>query len=453
MRVSVKLISVVFAVALGSASVAVAAPPPPMTVVLHQASGLPISYFQLQAKPGTYQSVGTLELRNRGRRPVSVLLDPLDGVTATTLGSAYDVRGLSVHGPSRWTRLSSRRVVLAARGRASVAVAVSLPPGAQPGDYLSGIGVQALVAPRPVKVRANVAISSTQRYAIGLEVRVPGPRHPLIDLTSAAIMRDPAGVTFAVHMRNAGNVILQNVHGTVLITRGQRVVARVPLGPGTFITGTSIAYPIPTPREQPQQGAVYRVRAVVHYDGAVARLDTVVRFGRRDALRQQDFGGPKAPSPTGFPVLPVTLAVVVLGLAAPGSAFLWRRRIGLLPPLRTIEQALTAAQRAGSPLSLIVLSADRDDLASGRLAATVRARLRRSDRLCRLDDHALLVVAPDTDTVTAEALAADIGRHVERTHQSAQRMKINVHDADTTATAADLLAGITHPRTEALQVG
>src|SRR4051794_38136693 len=106
-RRSSKLIAIAaFAAAIACPSAASAAPAPPMTVELHQPSGRPISYFLLQARPGRQVSAGTLELRNRRSRPITVLLDPIDAVTASTLGSAYAVRGLSTHGSARWTRLA-----------------------------------------------------------------------------------------------------------------------------------------------------------------------------------------------------------------------------------------------------------------------------------------------------------------------------------------------------------
>src|SRR3954471_23034482 len=87
-----------FAAAIAFPSAAPAAPAPPMTVELHQPSGRPISYFQLPARPGRQVSAASLELRNPRAEPVTVLLDPIDAVTTTTLGSAYEVRGLPIHG-------------------------------------------------------------------------------------------------------------------------------------------------------------------------------------------------------------------------------------------------------------------------------------------------------------------------------------------------------------------
>jgi hypothetical protein len=449
---SSRLIAIIaLAMAMAGAAPAGAAPAPPVTVALHQASGLPISYFQLRARPGRAVSVGTLEVRNLGARPITVLIDPIDAVTATTLGSAYDVRGLAIHGPARWTRLGRRRVLLAPHGTANVSVTALVPAGAGPGDFLSGIGVQAVARPQQTKVRANVAISSTQRYAVGLEVRLPGPRHPLIQLTRASIKRDPAGIVFSIFGRNSGNVILQNVQGSALITQGSRVVARTAMGPGTFVTGTSIAYPIPTPQEKPRQGAVYRVRAQLHYNGGVARLDTLVRFGRLDALRQQAFGGPRAPRQGGFPWLILSVVAVALALAALLAALLWRRRDGgERSPLRTLDRALAAARTSGAPLSVIVVAAEAGGAGSRPVASALRPRLRRTDRLCRLDDGALLIVAPDTDPETADALAADLRRHIERTNGAPRGTDVQVCAASGETTAAELLDRATHPSSDAL---
>jgi len=117
----------------------------------------------------------------------------------------------------------------------------------------------------------------------------------LLHDSRARVTREPSGLTFYVQARNPGNAILQGVRGGILVTRGHRTVVRAAIGPGTFVSGTSIAYPLMAPREQPHEGAVYRVRAVMRYaHGKVARLDTQVRFGHVAAETQQDFGGPRA---------------------------------------------------------------------------------------------------------------------------------------------------------------
>lgn len=312
-------------VAFGLASPAPAAPPPPMIVEVHPASGGVKSYLDLSARPGTVTKAGTLELRNRLDRQIRVALDRVDGLTASTLGSAYRVRGSKIRGSTRWIRLSARRVTLPPHGRKKVDVVVSPRPNARPGDYLSGIGVQALGKRPKTKTAGNLAIASIQRYAIGVVVRVPGPRHPLIRFTGARVVREPAGVTFFISAGNRGNVILQGVRGQVTITQNKRLVARRPIGPGTFITRTSIAYPLLVAGERPSEGTTYRVRAFMRYGSRTTRLDTRVRFGHRSARQQAEFG--KATSHSGAGFLTVLLAAVAgVAVVATGAfMLLWLR--------------------------------------------------------------------------------------------------------------------------------
>src|SRR3954453_12163370 len=298
MRTPSKLIAspalVVTAAALAAAFApgASAAAPPAMTVVVHPASGASGSYFTLSPDPGRWSLAGTIEVRNRRNRPLVVRVDPVSSLTASTLGSAYGMAAAKSTGQTAWIRLPKRRIRLAPRQKVSVPVAVKVPSDVSPGDFLSGISVQAVGAESERRLRGNVAISSVERYAVGLLMDIPGPRHPQIRISRAKVTREPAGLSFFLHATNAGNAILQNVRGTLLVTRGKRTVARAKIGPGTFVSGTSIDYPLLVPREEPREGAVYRVRAVMRYHGGVARFDSRVRFGHKAAQAQQDFGGP-----------------------------------------------------------------------------------------------------------------------------------------------------------------
>jgi hypothetical protein len=299
MSLSTHLIRRAPVLAAAAAAVAAAAVPahaataPPIVVSLVQSSGSPASFFEVAGRPGRTVTAGKLVIRNRTHKRVRVLIDPVDAVTATTLGSAYKVRGLAINGPTRWTRVSRKRVYVGPRGKATIRVRVRVPKRARPGDYLSGIGVQTSGRRKMTKVRSNVAVSSVQRYAVGVEVALPGARHPRIDLTGARVERQPSGVVFQVHARNSGNAILKNVKGSIRISTSGRTVARIPILPGTFVTGTSIDYPAPARREQPKSGTEYRVHADMVYAGGHATLDRTVLFGKAAAKTQEHFGGPK----------------------------------------------------------------------------------------------------------------------------------------------------------------
>ncbi len=430
--------SAVAAAVAAVAASAGAASAPPMTVAVHPASGPLLSYFDFSARPGQSTPAGTLELRNRTRHKIVVWLDPVDSVTATTLGSAYKVRGLPIHGQTRWTRLPVRRVILRAHASRRIRVTIQPPHNARPGDYLSGIGIQAKAGAKQQRLRGNVAVASVERYAIGVLARIPGPRHPQVSFTGARVGRDPSGLIFTLLARNTGNVVLENVTGSVQVTRGKRVVANARIGPGTFVSGTRIAYPVPVPREQPAEGTVYRVRAVIRYPGGAAHLDTPVRFGHTAAMRQQSFGGPKASHGGGFPAWLGGLIGAVLALAAGTAYFLRRRALGIPAAESVLERAVAGAYERGEPLSVIRLAtADADSTRA--IPAVARTRTRHGDAICRLTDSSIVVIAPDTSPATANALAAELRRDFDR-GANLPPVAIDVFALNGDRTAAELLA-------------
>jgi hypothetical protein len=272
-----------------------AASSPSLVVMPVPGSGPGLSYFKLSAQPGHAVRAGTIGLRNPSAKPLRVVLDPVEGQTINTLGSTYAPPGSRPNGPAHWLRVGQRTVTLAPGQTTVVPISVAVPRTAQPGDYLAGVSVEALHQQAQGVKRHGVSIASVERYAIGVETSLPGPRHPAIQFTGAALQRQPAGLTFLLQARNSGNVILQGVRGAVRVTRAGRTVLSRTLGPGTFVTGSRISYPVPAFGQTPPQGTRYRIGAELHYPGGVTRLDTTVVFGHRQAVIQQQYGGPRAP--------------------------------------------------------------------------------------------------------------------------------------------------------------
>jgi len=292
-----------------------------------------------------------------------------------------------------------------------VPVSVRVPSSASPGDYLAGIGVQAAGAGSKVQLKGNVAISSIQRYAVGLDTTLPGPRHPSIKPAGIGLDREPAGVTFSIDARNSGNVILQNVHGVATISDGDNTVATRKLGPGTFVTGTSIAYPLLVPSLHPSQGTSYRVQAVMQYPGGVARIDKVVQFGQTDAMRQQAYGGPKVNSGGGGNHLLLYLLIAAAIAACLAALELRRRRSGEGALRRRLPREIAHARETGEPLSVILVAVD-NRRSTRELASAVRGSLRSRDQLFRLKDSGLMVVSPDTGPEAGEMLAGEVRRQL-----------------------------------------
>lgn len=289
------------------------------------AAGPGRDYFKLQVTPGHSARAGAVELRNPTAKTLHVVLMAVDGLTLDTLGSAYAPAGTPAHGSTRWLQVGSPSVTLAPGGRAVVQISVAVPSAAAPGEYLSGVSVEALDQQPQHTARGRMSIASVDRYAIGVEVSLPGARRPAIQFTGATLEREPSGLAFLLAARNTGNVILQGVHGWVRIARAGHTVLSRPLETGTFVTASKIAYPVPAFRETPTEGTRYAISAWMRYPGGIARLNTTVSFGHRQAVVQQQYGGPPATqSGTAWWKIALVAGAILYGLLT--TILLLRRR-------------------------------------------------------------------------------------------------------------------------------
>ena len=390
---------------------------PAVTVEVHQATAVPSSYFQLSANPGTTPSAGSIQLLNRTSRAVLVRLDPVDGITTNTLGSAYTSSGQAIHESARWLRLGSRHLRIPARSSRTVTVAMEVPRSAKPGDYLSGVAVQTVGQTYQTHPSHGLQIAEVYRYAVGVELKLPGPRTPHLRFTGANLERAPSSIVFSLLARNDGNVILQNVYGHVLVTQGNRVVTSAPIASGTFVSHTSIQMPIVAAHEHPTEGAVYRVRAKLVYKGGVAYLDTLVRFGHQAAVVQKEY----TPKPKGYVLDHWALLGAGLALLALLLGVGWRRhrRRALLTRAATLAllgRMLAAVDERGQPQSVIHVEVkDASTAPKRRLAKTLRRQLRATDAIGDLGSDGLLILLPDTGGTFADSLADELIGLLRRT--------------------------------------
>jgi hypothetical protein len=428
---------------LGAAPGSALAAPPKLAIRVEQAGARPVSFFTLRAMPGERAFAGSIVVLNQDRKSVTVDVDPVNAVTASNLGFAYDVRGKRVLGAARWTRLSTRRFTIPARGQAAVRVGAAIPPGAEPGDYLSGVGVEARGQREKSTADEKVAVSSAQRFVVGFQVSLPGPRNPEIAFTGAEVERQPAGVTFLVGARNKGNVILKDVEGWIRINRkdGRRVFFEE-VGPGTFVTGTSIDISALARKEQPQEGDEFRVRAELRYPGGVAKLDENVTFGEEAAQQQEEFGGPEADDGIPAWVWAVIAAGVLLAAAALGLLVRRRRRRPLdrEAALALLEREHERARTSGRPLSVAVAApAPPAGAGRARLGEQIRRRLPGQARLADLGEDGLLVIAPDTGERGIAGLAEDLERALADGAPGESAPRIGTATATDSDTASGLL--------------
>jgi hypothetical protein len=300
-----------------------------LIVIPRPAASVGLSYFKLTARPGHHKLAGTIELRNPTARAQRVALAAVDGATLSTLGSTYLPRGGRPHGATRWLYIGRPTIALPAHGRAVVPVTIRVPRAARPGDYLSGVSIETLNQLSRPTARKGISIASVVRYAIGVEISLPGLRHPLIRFTGAGLRREPAGLTFLLDARNLGNVILQGVHGHVHVVRAGHTILSRPIEAGTFVAHTAIAYPVHALDQMPAEGTRYLVSAWMRYRGGIARLHETVVFGHRAAVQQQRYSTAHTPASGATPATAwwkIALLAGALLYGALVTILLWRRR-------------------------------------------------------------------------------------------------------------------------------
>jgi hypothetical protein len=298
------------------------------------------------------------------------------------------------------------------------------------------------------RLRSTVEIASLVRYAVGVEVRTPGPRHPAITLSDVTLQRQPRGLAFLVRASNTGNVILKNVTGHVLVTQAGRRLVSTPIGPGTFVTATSIQLAALSLSQQVAQGTVFHVHATVGYGQRTATLDRDVTFGSREAQLQQEFGGRKVAASGGTPWAAIggAVAAALATIAAFVLLVLRRRRREERAPahaLTALEAAIGDPRRAGAPVSIIsVYWKEPDQAARADTEAVIRRRLRPADTLALGDDGALVVIASDTGATSAAGFAEDLRSALARELPSiAAALDVGTATAgESHVTAAELLA-------------
>jgi hypothetical protein len=387
--------------------------PPQLAVIVQQANGESASYLTVPANVGARVAGGTIFVKNEDEHPVVVDVAPVSAETATNLGSAYALTNESRRGAASWLRTSVKHLSLEPGETAELRVDVEVPAQEADGQYLAGISIQARGQGEGVGKGGEVAVASAQRYVVGVQVNVGAERHSQLVFEGAAVEREPAGVTFLVGMRNSGNVILQNVRGRVEVERDGEPVIAAPIGPGTFVTGTAIELPVLAEKEDPPEGAEYRVRAVVHYEGGEAKLDETVTFGHEAAVRQEEFGGRPAGG-EGFPWPLVAGAVVALALLFVAAAAYRRRRRDLSLPgwegtIALIDRELVAP--GAGPLTTIEIGPLPEDPGLRQaLLTALSGRLRVADTLAEPLPGTLVVVAPNTSETAAVALLEDAQR-------------------------------------------
>jgi hypothetical protein len=203
-----------------------------------QAVGQP-SYFTLSARPGSVVT-GRVLLTNLSDEPQLVRLAAVDVGVAETGGLSYGTgRPLGI---GHWVHPAATAVPLAAHRHRTVAFRVAVPKRAIGGDHYAAL--TAAATPRSVQTRAGrrtINLRFLTRMAIAVQVRLPGPRVPGLQVGSAGV-RVTGVPALVLALANPGTGLLPAAQVDLAVSQGtrrlfgirQRLGAFVPHGRLTF---------------------------------------------------------------------------------------------------------------------------------------------------------------------------------------------------------------------------
>lgn len=243
--------------------------------------------------------------------------------TATTMafgGASYAAPEERAQGTAAWIELEAPDVRLAPGERRRIPFAVRVPADAAAGDHLAGISLAAPSRTGDATTLSNGSTTSIDlrtRRVIAVHVAVPGPAEPRVAVRGVEAALRPPGPQLEIGLANVGR----------RLTRGRGVLTlldddvRVPFDLGTFVPGTSIAYPLPWP--DGLAAGSHRVRVDLEHDGQAVEWEGDVTVTGEAAHAARDAAPPAsataAPAPPAG-TSPVVLAAAVLaGVAVAGA--------------------------------------------------------------------------------------------------------------------------------------
>lgn len=286
-----------------------------------------------QRHPGAYFDL-RIHVRHRQRRqaivsnstarPVTLLVDAVDGVTGATSGSVYANRGHAPAEAGRWVRPDVRRVTLAPHTSRRIGFTVRIPFGAGPGDHLAGLAFQNVRARRGT---GRFAVRQVVRVVVGVQVTVPGRAPTRFALPHLGIqaLGGTAMPAVVVRTQNTGRVLCRPLLSVTLTgADGARRTVRRQLD--TVLPGDAIDYPLPWPRRL--ANGSYAIGAVASGCGPHAARQAVVHLGTdlRGTASRPGVLLPAAPAPKPAATPWWLLALVAAGGALAGVAFGRARR-------------------------------------------------------------------------------------------------------------------------------
>ncbi len=225
-------------------------------------------YFLFSSKSGSSVS-GQVRLTNPTDDSITVSLSFVDSLTSDNGGSAFETDEVQSTGISRWMKIGEPIVTIAAHSDVLVDFLVTIPDDVMPGQYLAGLAaseVPADVSPGSEDAEpktAGATVTMRTRYVIGVEIDIPGDWVPSLLVDGVTLIDHPSGPIVGIEMTNDGDTFLRPTGSIEITGNNADPVISQSIELGTFVTGTSIVYPVAWQGEI--QPGTYQVKVNLDY--------------------------------------------------------------------------------------------------------------------------------------------------------------------------------------------
>ena len=265
-------------------------------------------YFVLKMEPGDSRTQA-VQISNDSQGPLRVQLAAVDAATAQMGGVDYGAEQLPVAATGSWISLGDRNISLRPGESSQVLFTVEAPVDAAPGVHLGGLAVWVAADEQQDAAGAPTSMSVQSRRVIAVQVDLPGPAIPALEIRGAQAEARPDGLYLGADLFNAGTDFATGT-GTVSIEGRD--------GSGTFTLDTVVPqtgtnFPFRWAGAAVPNGT-YEVAIEIDYGVAIATWQGEVSVGPalQADLQGRGVGGG---SSAGFPrwLIAIALVLVIAG--------------------------------------------------------------------------------------------------------------------------------------------
>jgi hypothetical protein len=284
------------------------------------------AYFKPVVAPGgTFSDAVTVS--NSSDKPMTLLVNAVDGVTSTASGAVYANRQDAVLEAGRWLAMTGASIVVGAHSTVDVPFTVHVPSDAAAGDHLAGIAVEDA---HPQSSGGTFSVTEVIRAVVGVQIQVPGPAvfSMAAGTPSLAKLEGTSNAAVTVPLTNTGGLL-----GKPTVTvdlDGNDYHRSVTRQLDTILPGDKIPYPFIWPDDLAPGNYRIRVRvetgkATVSSAGESAIGATLAGAANPGAGKQVTIT-PRAKTSTFGPVLLAIVLTLLLVAAAMRVRRIWTLR-------------------------------------------------------------------------------------------------------------------------------